>query len=82
MTAPSVAEPINSVTAKKIELYQTVFNQAYYFIWQIIKGNSLTKLYVCEDWIDIILDHAIQLEEDTVHECLNEILQNNDEVVT
>jgi hypothetical protein len=58
-----------------------VFNRAYYFIWQIIKGNSITKLYVCEDWIDIILDHAIQLEEDTVHDCLNEILQNNDEVV-
>ncbi len=59
-----------------------MFNRAYYFIWQIIKGNRITKLYVCEDWLDIILDHAIQLEEDTVHACLNEILRNNDEVVT
>ena len=59
-----------------------MFNRAYYFIWQIIKGNRITKLYVCEDWLDIILDHAIQLEEDTVHACLNEILHNNDEVVT
>jgi hypothetical protein len=26
---------------------KTVFNRAYYFIWQIIKGNSITKIYVC-----------------------------------
>jgi hypothetical protein len=38
-----------------------VFNRAYYLIWQIIKDNPITKIYVCEDWLRIILDHAIQL---------------------
>lgn len=61
---------------------KTVFNRAYYLIWQIIKNNPITKLYVCEEWLEMIINHAIQLEEDTVHLTLKEILQNNDEVVT
>lgn len=48
-----------------------VYNRAYCLVWQIIKGNPITKIYVCEDWLDIILDHAIQNEEETVHATLN-----------
>ncbi len=36
------------------------FNRAYYLVLQIIKGNPITKLYVSESWLHIILDHAIQ----------------------
>ena len=39
-------------------------------------------MYVCETWLGIILDHAIQNEEERVHETLNEILQSNELVVT
>jgi len=28
-----------------------VFNRAYYLVWQIIKNNPITKIYVCEDWL-------------------------------
>ena len=45
------------------EAFKTTFNRAYYLILQIIKNNPITKLYVCESWLDIILDHAIQNEE-------------------
>jgi hypothetical protein len=55
--------------------------RAYYLILQIIKNNPITKLYVCEDWLNIILNHAIENEEDIVHETLTEILQSNELVV-
>ena len=45
------------------EIFKEVFNRAYYLILQIIKNNPMTKLYVCESWLSIILDHAIQNEE-------------------
>lgn len=77
-----ILEEIYKHSKEQNEALKTVFNRAYFFIWQIIKGNRITKLYVCEDWLDIILNQAIQLEEDTVHACLNEILNINDEVVT
>lgn len=41
------------------EAFKTVFTRAYYLILQIIKNNPITKLYVCEDWLHIILNHAI-----------------------
>ena len=49
------------------DAFKRVFNRAYYLILQIIKDNQITKLYVCEDWLPIILNHAIENEEDTVH---------------
>lgn len=76
-----ILEEIYKRSKGENDALKTVFNRAYYLIWQIIKDNQITKIYVC-DWLDIILDHAIQLEEETVHATLNEILQNNDEVVT
>lgn len=42
------------------DAFKRVFNRAYYLILQIIKNNPITKLYVCEDWLSIILNHAIE----------------------
>jgi len=53
------------------EAFKVVFYRTYFLILQIIKNNPITKLYVCEDWLDIILNHAIENEEEIVHETLN-----------
>ena len=76
-----ILEEIYKRRKSENEAFKTVFNRAYYLILQIIKDNPITKLYVCEDWLHIILNHAIENEEDTVHETLNEILQSNELVV-
>lgn len=66
-----ILEEIYKRSKGENDALKQVFNRAYYLVWQIIKNNPITKIYVCEDWLDIILDHAIQLEEDTVHDTLN-----------
>lgn len=76
-----ILEEIYKRRKSENDAFKTVFNRAYYLILQIIKDNPITKLYVCEDWLQIILNHAIENEEDTVHETLNEILQSNELVL-
>ena len=55
-----ILEEIYKRRKSENEAFKTVFNRAYYLILQIIKDNPITKLYVCEDWLHIILNHAIE----------------------
>ena len=53
------------------ELSKSIFNNCYFLVFQIIKDNPTTKLYVSERWLDIILKNAIEIEEKTTHVALN-----------
>lgn len=54
-----VLEEIFKKLKAENDAFKTVFIRAYTLILQIIKNNPITKLYVCEDWLGIILNHAI-----------------------
>jgi hypothetical protein len=58
--AYKVLEEVYRKDKAEKDAFNIVFARAYFLILQIIKYNPITKLYVCEGWLQIILSHTVQ----------------------